>query len=563
MFTPSFSRPISWVTGTIVLLGSCGSSGPSAPRETDPPFVLAESIGLEFRHTAGEPGTFRIPDITGSGVALFDYDNDGDLDVYALQNSETAQGPLGNRLFRNDLKPGGALRFEDVTEAAGVGDRGHAMGVAAADYDNDGDVDLYVTNLGSNVLYNNRGDGTFENVTDKAGVDDSRWTTSASFFDYDRDGLLDLFAASYVHFVDNAQKCFGESGERDYCGPLVYEPVPDKLWRNLGGGRFEDVSKKAGIDAAYGSGLGVVTGDFSGDGWPDVYVANDGRANQFWVNNRDGTFAESSMMSAVAYNADGKAEAGMGVTAGDPDNDGDLDFFVSHLRTETNTFYENVGDGMFRDSTNNIGLGLSSTSSTGFGTQWFDYDNDGLLDIFVANGAVTVEEDLRGRPYPYQQRNQLFHNEGPKGFRDVSAEAGTAFELREVSRGAAFGDIDLDGDIDIVILNNNGPLQLLLNQASSDNAWLEVSLVGTQDNRQGLGAMVAVEDDQGRTVWRQVQTDGSFCSASSARTHFGLGEAGAVRRVTVHWPKGPAGTWDGVPIRQLIELKQGTGSAVP
>ncbi len=314
------------------------------------------------------------------------------------------------------------------------------------DYDNDGDPDLYVTNFGHNVLYRNNGDGTFTDVTREAGVDDERWSASAAFLDYDRDGDLDLFVTNYVDFTLLGNKrCFAATGEPDYCTPAIYRPVPDRLFRNEGGGKFVDVTLTSGIGSAFGPGLGVVCADFNLDGWTDIYVANDGAANLLWINKGNGTFEEAGLLSGAAYGTDGIARAGMGVTAGDFDNDGDDDILVTNLRREGSTLYRNDGRGFFYDATTESGLTQASFPYTGFGVEWFDYDNDGYLDLFVANGAVTILETLRGSRYPFHQRNQLFRNEG-EGKKLVETSAGPAFQLSEVSRGAAFGDIDNDGD---------------------------------------------------------------------------------------------------------------------
>ena len=520
-----------------------------------------------------------MPEIMGPGVALFDYDGDGDLDVYLVQGAlldktrklnETLFPPgpeyrPGNRLFRNELVPGGKLRFTDVTAQAGVGHEGYGMGVAVGDYDNDGDLDLYVTNFGPNVLYRNNGNGTFTDVTREAGVDDERWSTSASFFDYDRDGDLDLFVANYVDFtVRGNKRCFAATGEPDYCTPAIYRPVPDRLFRNDGGGKFTDVTQTAGIGAAFGPGLGVVCADFNLDGWIDIYVANDGAANLLWLNKGDGTFEEAGLISGAAYGADGVARAGMGVAAGDFDNDGDEDILVTNLRREGSTLYQNDGHGGFYDATTKFGLAHLSFPFTGFGVEWFDYDNDGWLDLFVANGGVTIMETLRGAPYPFHQRNQLFHNEGAGNrFLETSGTTGPALQLSEVSRGAAFGDIDNDGDIDVVVSNNNGPTQLLLNDAVARNSWLMARLEGVKENRYGLGARVAVFRKGERPLWRRVHTDGSYLSAHDTRVHFGLGTATSIDAVEVHWSTGDKERWTDVKANSVLKLRQGSGQSLP
>ena len=544
--------------------------------QDSPPFrETAHEAGLDFQHFIGATGEFFFHENMCTGVALLDYDDDGDLDVYFVQGAlldpkksltdslfpPPSDGPPQNQLFRNEVAESGQLRFVNVTRQAGVGDQGFAMGAAVGDYDNDGDWDLYVTNFGPNILYRNNGDGTFTDVTSQAGVDDQRWSSSAAFLDYDLDGDLDLFVANYVDFTIRGNKaCYNPLGERDYCSPESYQPMPDRLFRNEGNGKFSNVTEAAGIAAAFGKGLGVVCADYNADGWIDIYVANDQTPNQLWINRGDGTFEDTGLVSGTAYNADAQAEAGMGVTAGDFDNDGDEDLFMTHLTGETNTLYINDGTANFSDMTSQFGLASSSFTYTGFGTEWFDYDNDGDLDLFVANGSVKTVESQRREPYPYRQKNQLFRNEGGKRFREVTAEAGPALELSEVGRGAAFGDIDNDGDIDIVVANNNGPGRLLLNDAGSSRHWLEVRLQGIQSNRHGMGARVGVIRKGQRPLWRRAHTDGSYASANDPRVHFGLGPDPEIEAVVVGWPGGKKEVWNDVGTDRIILLREGSGT---
>jgi hypothetical protein len=522
----------------------------------------AAGTGLRFQHFTGATGQFYLPEIMGSGVALIDYDGDGDLDVFLVQGTVLEPGK-GNRLFRNMLKETGKLQFVDVTEQAGLSSAdlshvGYGMGVAVGDYNNDGYPDLYVTNFGANTLYRNNGNGTFTDVTREAGVQDGGWSASAAFVDYDKDGYLDLYVTHYLDFTVRGNKeCFDPAGERDYCSPTAYKPVLHRLFRNLRNGKFQDVTEAAGIAAAVGPGLGVTCADFNGDGWPDIYVANDGAANLLWLNNGNGTFREAALLAGVAYSADGVARAGMGVTAGDFDGTGNESILVTNLTREGAALYRNHGRGEFSDATLEFGLYQPTFPYTGFGVGWFDYDNDGRPDLFISNGAVAIMESLRGTPYPFHQRNLLFHNEGAK-FRETSAEAGPPFQLSEVGRGAAFGDIDNDGRIDIVVSNNNGPVRVLLNQTEPRGHWLEVRLQGVNSNRDGIGARVAVLRPGQRPLWRRVHTDGSYLSASDVRVHFGLGDRPA-DRVLVEWPDGLKETWDRVPGDSLVTLREGTG----
>ena len=537
---------------------------------------VAEETGLLFDHFVGATGEQYIIEVMGAGGALLDYDGDGDLDVFLLQGSiinpnktmEDALFPLrdgqklGNRLFRNEINPSGALRFTDVTDDAGLQYTGYGMGVATGDYDNDGDVDLYVSNFGPNLLYENNGDGTFTDVTNSAGVGDPRWGASTAFFDYDHDGDLDLMVTNYVDFTfKGKKKCYAPSGELDYCTPLVYNGAVDKLWRNDGDGKWIDVSVSSGIAKAYGPGLGITTADYNSDGWIDIYVANDTTANLLWTNQGDGTFQETALESGVAYNEDGMPKAGMGTSFGDFDADGDDDLIVLNLRAEGCTLYLNEDGKFFSDVTLRFGLQQVTYAYTGFGVDWFDWDSDGWLDLFFAHGAVTMIEELRGDPYPFDQPNILLRNLGQgTNFENLSANGGPAFKAAEVSRGAAFGDIDNDGDIDILVTGNNGPTRLLLNEVGNRRNWIIVGLEGKTSNRQGLGARVGLVREGRPTLWRRVRTDSSYCSASDARVHFGLGLDHGADGIVIHWPDGSKERWANPEINTHLTLRQGTGS---
>lgn len=537
---------------------------------------VAQSSGIVFTHFNGMTGDFTIAEITGQGAGLVDFDGDGDLDLYLVQGRllgkkmskavfpwKGKEQPL-DRLYRNDLTVNAdgtrSLRFTDVTVASGIHGDGYGMGVAAGDFDNDGHIDLYITNLGANILYRNRGDGTFEDVTKKAGADDPRWSTCAAFVDYDRDGDLDLFIANYVDFEsDPDRECYANSSARDFCGPDAYNPVPDRLLRNRGDGTFEDVTVAAGIHKEYGAGFGVVASDLNQDGLIDIYVANDGDPNQLWINNGKGGFVNEALWAGAAINAEGKAEASMGLDAGDYDGDGDDDIFITHIMEETNTLFVNDGAGLFEDRTSAARLSSISLGKTGFGTGWFDFDNDGWLDLLILNGAVRAlaARARAGDAYPLGQANHLLRNTGKKTFEVVSARAGPTFALLDVSRGAAFGDVDNDGDMDVLVANNNGPTRLLLNAVGNRNHWLGLRLMLQDAPREALGARVEVVLGSGRSLWRRVQSDGSFCSARDSRVLVGLDQETTVKAINVTWPGGSKESFKVTKVDRYIVLREG------
>ncbi|MEM6640825.1 MAG: CRTAC1 family protein [Pseudomonadota bacterium] len=582
------TRTNTLVTVAVTLIAGCEDSPPPkdtavarpAPAVVVPaPFKdVAAETGLGFNHFVGASGKFYMAEVMGAGAALLDFDLDGDLDVYLIQGAmldrttppENATFPPperawpGNRLFRNDLAADGTLSFTDVTEGSGLNDVGYGMGATVGDIDNDGDPDLYLTNFGANRLFLNDGDGHFTDITEAAGVSDDQWSTAAGFHDYDRDGDLDLFVVDYVVFTPERNTvCTSPGGRRDYCGPQVYPPTSDRLFRNEGNGRFSDVTASVGLAKTEGPGLGLVWADFDGDGWTDAYVANDGAANFLWRNINGERFEDIGLYSGTAYNMMGSPEASMGVTAGDFDADGDEDLFMTHLIQESNTLYLNEGDGNFIDATDRFRLGASSMSLTGFGALWFDYDNDGFLDLIVANGNVKLEESrVAVSPYPFEQRNQLFRNDGGTGFDEISRDL-DEFGRLEVSRGAALGDINNDGRLDVLITNNNGPARLLINTSEADHHWLSIRLEGRESPRDGTGARVAVRRDGQAPLWRQARTEGSYLSANDGRVHVGLGNSAAPVALEVHWPSGRVDTFSDIAADQAIVLTEGSGSANP
>jgi hypothetical protein len=541
-----------------------------AAQSLAPPFVdRTAETGLDFVHVNGATGDLLLPEVIGAGGALLDYDNDGDLDLFAVQGgplrADAAGSAPSSRLYRNDPAAGGngIFRFTDVTARSGLGIRGYGMGAATGDIDNDGWIDLYVTALGANRMLRNNGDGTFADVTARSGTDDPRWSTSATFFDYDRDGWLDLFVANYVDFrADLKRACFSAGSARDYCNPEVYGPVPHKLLHNNRDGTFADVSVRSGIARSPARGLGVLATDVNGDGWLDLYVANDGDPNQLWINQRGtGSFRDEALLAGVAVNRAGQAQGSMGVDTGDVDGDGDEDLFVTNLDNEGNALYLNVGNGLFEDRT--VERGLFALGFTGFGTRLTDVDNDGWLDLLVVNGAVRhISSQVNAAdPYPLRQRNQLFRNDAGRRFVDITARAGAAFAPLQVGRGAALGDLDNDGDVDAVLFNNSGPARVLVNDASSRNHWLGLRVL--DGGRDAVHSRVVLTKGSGKSAVRRVQPDGSYLSSSDPRVVFGLAADGAAQTVRVHWAGGGVDEYKGLAADRYWILERGKAPRTP
>ncbi|MEE8467580.1 MAG: CRTAC1 family protein [Planctomycetota bacterium] len=513
--------------------------------------------GLIFQHRSGHEGMFYFPELMGGGVALFDMDGDGDLDVFLVQSgslSGDGAPAAQHALFANQ----GDGTFVDVSATAGVATHGYGMGVAAGDYDGDGDVDLYVTNVGANVLLQNDGTGHFQDVTQAAGVGDESWGTSACFFDYDADGDFDLFVANYVGWSkDTEQDCFDPSGQPDYCSPTTYDaPTRDTLYRNEGDGTFTDISAAAGFGAAYGNGLGVVTGDFDGDGRLDLFVANDQTADQLWLNQGDDTFRDAAELRGCARDRNGSARAGMGTDTADLDDDGDLDILVVHLARETDGLFLNQGT-HFREETARAGIGQADIQMTRFGVGFADFDNDGLLDIFVASGRVNLTMQPISSEDPYAEPNVLLRGVGPCRWEVSSSGGGTAHPLIATSRGVAFGDLDGDGAIDLVVVNRDGPAHLLMNRAPARGHWLLAKIVeyGAAD---ALGASVTFSVGD-RRVRRDVKPGYGYCTANDPRVHLGLGELARVDEVVVRWLDGTRESFGPRQADRTIVLRRGEG----
>ena len=600
----SETRRTIWMLCLAAGLVACGSEAPPpaaeaadalapAPAEGANDWFVdrAAAAGLDFVHFNGMSGDYYFPEIMPAGVGLLDYDNDGDLDAYFVQGQMMGDGktlddalfepvgplPLRGRLYRNDLEVAAdgsrTLRFTDVTEESGVDARGHGMGVATGDVDNDGWVDLYLTFLGANRLYRNNGDDTFTDVSAASGTDDAGWGVSASFVDIDRDGWLDLYVGNYVHYDFSGERiCTVLSDRRSHCGPEHFEPETDRLFRNRGNGTFEDVTATAFIvTEPFGPALGVSTADFDGDGWMDIYVANDGRDNLLWMNRGDGTFGNLGLMSGAALSEHGKPEASMGVDAGDFDNDGDEDLIMTHLPTEGHNLYVNDGSGLFEDGSAASRVHGLSLGYTGWGTSWIDVDNDGWLDILLAHGALDAKPGRPESPMPFEERNLVLRNTGDGRFQDVTDQGGAALALVEVSRGAAFGDIDNDGDTDALLGNLNGRVRLLVNNVGNRAHWLGLRIAGEPPAEAGapavaagrdmLGARVEVLRDGEVTLRRRVRADGSYASASDPRVLVGLGDSIAAPAVRVHWPEGGTEEWTEVAIDRWTTLTRGEGTA--
>lgn len=525
---------------------------------------VAAQAGVTLMNITGEKTKDYIVEVNGNGAAFLDYNNDGLQDLLIVNGSTLEHIKHGGdqmlALYRNN----GDGTFTDVTTKAGLLKKGWGMGVCVADYDNDGFEDFYITGFGSSVLFHNNGDGTFADVTSKAGVGDSHWSTGCAFGDYDRDGYVDLYVANYVAFDE---KTIPKRGSSDFCkflgvdvmcGPRGLPADPDVLYHNNGDGTFEDVTQRAGIHDPGSPGFGVVFTDFDNDGWPDIFVANDSSANFLFHNNRDGTFTEQGLFAGVALNSEGRAQASMGVASGDFNNDGYPDLFVTVFSHDSATLFKNNGDGTFSDATTAAGLGQSTLPYLGWGTGFVDIDNDGLLDLFIANGHVYPEMDRFAMGSKYLEPKQLFLNVGNGRFREATSEVGGGLLIEKSSRGVAFGDYDNDGDVDILIINLNDRPTLLRNDGGNLRNWLTVKLVGTKSNRDGIGARLLAETADGVQM-REVQSGGSYLSSNDLRVHFGLNRATAVRRLTIKWPSGVVDQFDEVPGNQFVIAKEGHG----
>ncbi|MGE3176632.1 MAG: CRTAC1 family protein [Vicinamibacterales bacterium] len=543
--------------------------------------ALGADAGLRFTHFNGMSGQYYFPETLLPGAGLFDFDNDGDLDVYLVQGEMLGPGktltdasvpppadmPLNGRLLRNDLRVDvdgtRTVTFTDVTDASGIDARGYGMGIATGDFNNDGCVDLYLTYLLKTQLYRNSCKGTFVDVTAESGTGLKTWAVSAAFVDYDRDGFLDLYVGNYVQYdIAKDQVCAGLTGKRDYCTPAVYTAEADRLFRNQGDGTFKDVSAMALLGGTFGPALGVATADFNNDGWIDIYVANDTKPNLLWINQRNGTFREMGLLAGASLTAEGKAEASMGVDAGDFDNDGDEDLYMTELPAQGSNLFVNDGTGQFDDLSARSGLGSMTMGFSGFGTGWLDYDNDGWLDLIQVNGSIQAIEGQPG-PFPYAERKLLFRNMGDGRFSDVTRDAGTAFNELEVSRGLALGDIDNDGDTDLLVNNLNGQPRVLLNDVGNRQHWTCVRLIGERTTRHMLGARVEVTRKQGHAIYRRVRSDGSYGSANDPRVLIGLGASAELPGVRVRWPDGHFERWPEIPVDQCITLREGSGRREP
>jgi enediyne biosynthesis protein E4 len=519
---------------------------------------ITSSSGITFKHVLSPEKKYIAESMSG-GVALFDYDNDSYLDIFFV-NSLTVELLKTNQktrsvLYRNNRDG----TFSDVTDKARVGDVGWGMGCAVGDFNNDGFDDLYVTSVGPDHLFKNNGNGTFTDVTQKAGVSDPRFSTGAAFLDYDNDGKLDLFVTNYVGFDLNKLPTFGEGptcqfkGVPVQCGPRGLPGAGDSLFRNNGDGTFTDVSKKAGVADTRGYyGLDVVGSDFDGDGWIDIFVANDSTPNFLYRNNGNGTFSDVGFESGTALDKNGNEQGCMGVTLGDYDHDGLLDMFITNFDDEYNLLYRNAGRGSFVDVSHESGVAMISLPYVGWGTKFFDYDNDGWLDLFVANGHAYPQRDR------YRQRKLLHRNNRDGTFTEVAAQFGSALLEERASRGTAFGDIDNDGDVDIVVGDLDSAPQLLRNDGGSKNNWILVKTIGTKTNRNGIGAKVKVVSGD-LIQLDEVRSGGSYISQNDLRLHFGLEKRTKVDLIQVRWPSGAVDSLTNLSVNKIVTIKEGKG----
>ena len=523
---------------------------------------VAAEVGVVAQNVSGDSEQTYLVDSMMGGSAFFDYDQDGDLDLYILNGSKVVGFPdqehPRNTFYRNERG-----KFVDATDEANLGDAGWGMGCAVGDYDNDGDLDIYITNYGRNVLYANQGDGTFVDVTEYSQVGDDRFGTGCAFLDYDGDGYLDLYVANYVdfkHFLQTTpNRSYMWKGLRVHFGPRGMKGSGDILYRNQGDGTFADVTVEAQVvnqDQLYG--MGVIGGDYDRDGDVDIYVANDTGPNFLYQNQGDGTFVDIGWMIGAAYDESGEAQGCMGIAYGDYDNDLYQDILVTNFWEQTNTLYHNDRGTFFSDLSFDAGVGKESFQFLAWGTEFFDYDNDGDKDLFVANGHLFPQLDRANLGTSYAQTNQLFENLGDGTFAEVSQVSGEGLKIKKVSRGASFGDYDDDGDLDIFVLNLNDRPTLLRNDGGNENNWLMVKTIGTESNRDGIGARIEVRSGE-LTQSAEIRSGASYLSHNDLRAHFGLGQREAIDLLVVRWPSGLQERFENLSANRLVVLQEGEG----
>lgn len=546
----------------VTLTAAAQAPAPKAPKSGQSSGVKFKDItaasGIKFTHNSGRAGKKFMPETMGSGVALFDGDGDGWLDILFV-NSRDWQAKSGKRslqaLYRNN-KNG---TFTDVTKGSGLDVQLYGLGASAADYDNDGRMDVYITAIEGDRLFHNEGNGKFKDVTAASGISNASFGTSSAWLDYDKDGKADLFVANYVQWsADKDLWCSLDGATKSYCTPESYKGTSSKLYRNLGGGKFQDVTQKAGLGEPNGKSLGLAVLDFNGDGWPDLFVANDTQPNKLYRNQKNGTFVDEATEAGVAFSEEGTARGAMGTDAGDYDRSGRPHLLVGNFTNEMLALYHNEGSGVFVDEAPASAVGQASLLTLTFGAFFFDYDLDGFLDILAANGHLEEEINRVQPRVTYKQAPLLFRNRGNGKFESVAASMGPEFSRPIVARGAAYGDLDRDGDLDVVLTTNQGPAYVFRNEGGNANRWLRVKTVGTKSNRDGLGAVVRVASASGKQ-WAMVRTGSSYCSQSETAPTFGLGQDKVVQSLEIEWPSGTKQKLTNVPTNQVVTVEEGKG----
>ncbi|MHC4440728.1 MAG: CRTAC1 family protein, partial [Planctomycetota bacterium] len=544
---------LSTITVGLACVNNISSAGTQCPIQLSD---VTKDSGVTFKHTDGSSGNYYVMETVSAGLALFDYDGDADVDIYFLNGSplpgtQTKASPR-NALYRND----GNWKFTDMTGEAGVGDTGYGLGVAVADYDNDGDPDIYLNNYGKNVMYRNNGDGTFVDVAKEAGVGNgNKVGAGACFLDMEGDGDLDLFVASYLVFSSNTHTKVQGSHKSRYISPRYFQPIPNTLYRNNGNGTFTDISTDSGVGAHAGWGMGMICSDYDNDNDTDIFIANDVWANFLFQNDSNGYFEEVGLMAGVAYDAGGQAQAGMGVDCGDYNNDGLLDFYMTNYQKEQSTLYKNVGNAMFEEVTFITGAGTGTLNNVTWGNGFVDFDNDGDRDIFIACGHLQDNIEKFDDTSTYHQRNILMMNIGNEKFVDVSDECGDGLKVNLSSRGAGFDDLDNDGDIDVVILNSRREPTILRNDSANENHWIQIRLQGIKTNREGVGARVKVVAGDLVQI-DEVHSGRGYQSHYGTRLHFGLGKSDRIDRIEVRWIGGGVDVMRKVEVDQILSITE-------